>query len=145
MSYKAYKDAVFPSDGRKYKITDNDDNTKTIEDVTAYTTTGSTFGTTDINSIGILECNYSYASNVHKLVTSNELTENLKFVATTAFASGDTVTFNGTTLTLKSLDGTEITNGAWKANSIVFALKKDTTLYLLPRVSVIDTTLYINT
>lgn len=145
MAYKYYKDEVVPSTGRKYNITNNDDGTNKIVDVTNYTATGSTFGTADINAIGILECNYSYASNIHALTTDNTNTENIKFTATNAFTTGDSITLNGDTVTLKSLDGTTITENAWLANSVVFAFRKDTTLYLMPRASVSGTTLYIRT
>lgn len=43
-----YKDAMFDG-SRKYRITENDDGTVTIEDVTIYTQTGDKFGANDVN------------------------------------------------------------------------------------------------
>ena len=45
-----YKDAMFDGN-RKYRITENDDGTVTIEDVTSYTQTGDKFGANDINNV----------------------------------------------------------------------------------------------
>ena len=43
-----YKDAMFDGN-RKYRITENDDGTVTIEDVTIYTQAGDKFGANDVN------------------------------------------------------------------------------------------------
>lgn len=145
MAYKYYKDEVVPSTGRKYTIDNNDDGTKKITDVTSYTVTGSTFGAADINAICTLECNYEYVSGTHKLTTQNTSSEILKFKATTAHAQGETVTFNGTAMTLKGMDGADITENAWGENSLIIAHKVGNTLYLSSRMWVSGTTLMIRT
>ncbi len=45
-----YKDDVF-SGNRKYRLVNNSDGTVSLEDVTSYTVTGSTFGANDLNAI----------------------------------------------------------------------------------------------
>lgn len=45
-----YKDFV-AANGRKYKIADNGDGTSSIEDVTAYTQEGDSFGAADLNAM----------------------------------------------------------------------------------------------
>lgn len=47
-----WKDAIFSGPSRKWKITDNDDGTKSIEDVTEYTQQGDSFGAKELNAIG---------------------------------------------------------------------------------------------
>lgn len=47
-----WKDDIFSGPSRKWKITDNDDGTKSIEDVTEYTQQGDSFGAKELNAIG---------------------------------------------------------------------------------------------
>ena len=53
---------------------------------------------------------------------------NIKFVADAAYATGDTITVNGTTVTAQTQDGEPLSGGAWAAGAVVACYLNGTTL-----------------
>lgn len=132
MAVKHYVDEVPPSSGRVYQITTNG-STSTITDVTRYQQEGSGFGSADVNAACVLECNYSKSGKTHQLVTQNTTSENIKFFATANYNRGDTFTFNGVTVSAKTVDGFTLDNGFFKANTLVECYMRNGVLYFMGR------------
>lgn len=130
LAVKYYRDAIPPSTGRSYKINGV---ASTIEDVTVYQQTGSSFGAADVNAACVLECEYSKSGNVHALTTSNKATENLKFFATSSYAKGDAFSLNGATVDAKTLDGNPLDTNFFRANSMVECFLRNGTLFFTGR------------
>ena len=128
MAVKHYVDEIPPSTGRTYYINVNGTNSK-ITDTTVYEQVGSGFGASDVNSDCVLECNYSKSGNVHNLTTENTSSENVKFFATSSFTKGDTFTFNGKSVTARTIDGKKLDTNFFVANTIVECFRKDDVLY----------------
>ena len=140
MAVKHYVDEIPSSEGRKYRIEINGDKS-TITDTTTYEREGTTFGAADVNSTCVLECNYSKSGTVHNLTTENTSSENIKFFATSAFKKGDTFTFNGQTVTARTLNGSALDTNFFIANTIVECFRKDNVLYFGGRsTSIVDDT-----
>ena len=53
---------------------------------------------------------------------------NIKFVANAAYATGDTITVNGTTVTAQTQDGEPLSGGAWAAGAVVVCWLNGTVL-----------------
>ena len=128
MAVKHYVDEIPPSTGRTYYISVNGNNSK-ITDTTVYQQVGSGFGASDVNSTCVLECNYTKGGTVHHLISENTSCENVKFFATSAFTKGDTFTFNGETVTARTIDGKKLDTNFFVANTIVECFRKDNVLY----------------
>lgn len=128
MAVKYYVDEIPPVSGRVYQIVTNGQ-TSTITDVTNYNQEGSGFGAADVNAACVLECNYSKSGTTHQLVTQNSASENIKFFATQDYKRGDLFTFNGASITAKTVDGSAPDNGFFKANTIVECFLKNGVLY----------------
>ena len=128
MAVKHYVDEIPPSTGRTYYI-NVDGNKSKITDTTTYEQVGSGFGARDVNSTCVLECNYSKSGTVHELTSENTSSENVKFFATSAFTKGDTFTFNGVTVTARTIDGKKLDTNFFVANTIVECFRKDDVLY----------------
>ena len=128
MAVKHYVDEIPPSTGRTYYI-NVDGNKSKIADTTTYEQVGSGFGARDVNSTCVLECNYSKSGTVHELTSENTSSENVKFFATSAFTKGDTFTFNGVTVTARTIDGKKLDTNFFVANTIVECFRKDDVLY----------------
>ena len=128
MAVKHYVDEIPSTGGRTYRI-NLDGDKSTITDTTVYEQAGTAFGAADVNSTCVLECNYRKNGKVHELTTENASSENIKFFATSAFASGDTFTFNGVAVTARTLDGKALNSNFFIANTIVECFKKENVLY----------------
>ena len=128
MAVKHYVDEIPPSTGRTYAITVDGSNSK-ITDTTVYEQIGSGFGSGDVNSTCVLECNYAKVGTVHQLTTLNSSSENVKFYATSVFTKGDTFTFNGVPVTARTTDGKELNTNFFVANTMVECFRKDGILY----------------
>lgn len=128
MAVKHYVDEIPPSTGRVYRIETNGATSK-ITDVTEYDQVGSGFSASDVNRACVLECNYVKSGTVHKLVTDNTTSENIKFFATSAFTRGDTFTFNGAVVTARTTDGRGLDTNFFAANTIVECYRKGNVLF----------------
>ena len=128
MAVKHYVDEIPPSTGRTYYIGINGTESK-ITDTTLYEQVGSGFGASDVNSACVLECNYNKRGTVHELTTENTSSENVKFFATSAFTRGDRFTFNGVTVTARTIDGKALDTNFFVANTVVECFRKDGILY----------------
>lgn len=139
MAVKHYVDEIPPAGGRTYQIVTSG-NTSKIHDITEYEQDGTSFGSADVNSTCILECNYSKSGTVHMLTTENTASENIKFFATEDFNINDTIKFNNEIMTVKSLDGVTVNNTVlFKKNTYVSCLKKGNTLYFQIKIPTIET------
>lgn len=66
-----YKDFIPPDTGRRWKITQQDDGSVIIEDITEYQQEGDTLGANDMNSIGTeVNSHISNKSNPHGVTAS---------------------------------------------------------------------------
>lgn len=128
MAVKYFVDEIPPIGGRVYQIVTNG-TTSTITDVTGYQQEGTGFGSADVNATCILECNYAKVGNVHQLTTQNTTSENIKFFATAAYTRGDTFTFNGREVGVKTLSGGALGANFFEVNSLVTCSLKDDILY----------------
>lgn len=136
MSVKHYVDEVAPASGRVYLIEDAGDGKSTITDVTDYTQAGTPFGASDVQDTCILECNYAKSGTIHQLTTDNTLTANIRFKATARFNGGDAITLNGTTMTAKLCNGSDLPDGCFVENSVVTCYKDGNNLWFdLPMVA----------
>ena len=129
MAVKHYVDDELPEGGSRTYFIVIDGNNSKITDTTMYKQEGSGFGASDVNSVCVLECNYSKSGKVHKLTTENTDSENVKFFATSAFTRGDTFTFNGAAVTARTTDGKALDTNFFVANTIVECFRKDGILY----------------
>ena len=129
MAVKHYVDEVAPSGGRVYAITDASGSYKHITDMTEYVTEGTPWGAGDVQDNCLLECSHSKTGTIHALVTENTLSVNIRFTATAAWASGDALTLNGTSMTCKLKNGDSLPNGAWESGAVVTCYKNGSTLY----------------
>lgn len=102
MAYKHYVDQVAPETGRTYDINGT---ASTIRDTTQYEVVGSDFGSLDIQDVGVLEAQYSKSGTVHRLVTENTASIQMRFKPTAVYNAGDTFTVNGTVFTVRSTMG----------------------------------------
>lgn len=104
-----YKDAMFDG-SRKYRITENDDGTVTIEDVTSYTQTGDKFGANDVNGT-----NEEVNRVAGELETAKGKIEN-KAESNHTHSADKVGAFGSDTLHGPALiaDANNLTNGAWK-------------------------------
>lgn len=130
MAVKHYMDDIVPADGRTYQIVDiQGGDTCHILDVTQYSQRGTEFHAADVNAGCLLETEYSKAGTVHKLVTPNEDTENIKFRATADYNKGDTFTLNGTAVDALTVSGRKLESGHFKSGAMVSCLLSRGTLY----------------
>lgn len=120
---KHYQDDVPPESGRKYVIETDANNQSTITDVTRYQQEGSSFGASDICSVGIIEVTHSKTGTRHNLITDNVAAENVKFtmVLTSNYTYGDTFAFNGVDYTATTIRGDALETGCIKGGNTVFA------------------------
>lgn len=130
MAVKQYHDAIPSSEGRVYRIETYGDKSKII-DATEYEQEGSSFGSADVQSACVLECDYEYIGGTHWLLTPNELSENIKFFATADYKKGDTFAFNGEEVTARTMDGHALDTNFFKANTLVECRKRNNTLYFM--------------
>lgn len=138
MAVKQYHDAIPSSEGRVYRIETYGDKSKII-DATEYEQEGSSFGSADVQSACVLECNYEYFGGTHWLLTPNELSENIKFFATADYKRGETFSFNGFAVTAQTMDGRELSTNFFRANTIVECRKRGDVLYFTsPSKSIVD-------
>ena len=96
---KIYQDALPPETGRAYQITDNEDGTKKIEDVTKYEQAGSTFGSADVLETCTLVFEHSKSGTVHNFVNPNPNAQLGRAKMTANVEAGDTFQVNGTPVT----------------------------------------------
>lgn len=127
---KKYQDEIVPQGGRVYQIEDipNGD-TCHILDVTEYTQVGAEFHAADVNAACLLEANHQKVNTVHQITTPNTATENIKFIATAAYARGDTFTLNGVELTAKMLNGKPLADGHFGQGAMVTCLLANNVLW----------------
>ena len=93
---------------------------------------------TDLDSIlksieltGITSAVATKAGTVFNVVRTNADLNVLKFVATANYASGDTFTVDGVSVTATAVDGTSLPGGAFVINQTVMALLNGTVLTVL--------------
>ncbi|WP_312694129.1 hypothetical protein [Caproiciproducens sp.] len=133
MNLKAdYKDAILASGTlRKYNLINNADGTVSFQDVSDYSQAGdkgqaNIFNTIckAINTGAIEQLSCAKSGTVYALtgLTATAGAVSCIFKADAAFVAGNTVTINGTAYTLKTIDGTALTDGAWAQGALVHGI-----------------------
>lgn len=85
-----------------------------VQSINGKTGTAVTLAPQDVGGVSTYTCTTS--GTVHALAGTGN---NIKFVADAAYATGDTITVNGTTVTAQTQDGSALDAGAWASGATV--------------------------